>query len=171
MRSYLSLGTGIISLQMSAVPPTLWDLAADQCELLDLKEESKIHETKQCGRTLVWSVLQRQEGAPLPRLKFSSAGGCVHVTLSSLERNWGDGRSDFLCLVKGGEIWWFPNDWMTWSGEGLDTKCGIHQESCTSVLPHHHCVFPLGGISYIFLAQPAKKLNQKAFFLLVVFPQ
>lgn len=42
MRSYLSLGTGIISLQMSAVSPRQWDLLQiSMSYLVGLKEEKK----------------------------------------------------------------------------------------------------------------------------------
>lgn len=41
MSSYLCFGTGIISLQMTAVPLVLWDLAADGVTWFKGREENK----------------------------------------------------------------------------------------------------------------------------------
>lgn len=90
MRSSLSFGMGIISLQMSAVPPRLWDLAVDWHELLALKEEKKIcMYARQNNLAKLYFSLCHDGGEelPQPRLKLSSAGRCVYVTLSSLERD------------------------------------------------------------------------------------
>lgn len=41
MSSYLCFGTGIISLWVTAVPPVLWDLAADGVTWFTGREEKK----------------------------------------------------------------------------------------------------------------------------------
>lgn len=58
MRSYLSLGTGIISLQMSAVSPRRWDLLQiSMSYLVGLKEEKKRKsQTERFDKNLFLSV-------------------------------------------------------------------------------------------------------------------
>lgn len=100
MGSDSSLGMGIISCLMSAVPLGWWDLAADQHELLDLKEDRKHASPSSLIKLCIYLCCRDGGELPQPRLELSVLVALCG-TLSPLERGSGDGRSHLLCPFLG----------------------------------------------------------------------
>lgn len=99
----------------------------------------------------------------------------VCVTLSSLEGDWGDGRSNFLCLVEGERC----NGFVTTKWCNLGRAPRSHVWNFSKSPARLCCPLTIACFPWVEfhtfqgnnLARPAKKLNQKTFFLLMVLPK